>query len=251
MDHYFQLPNLGPYTDPMLEAYSALSFLAAVTTKVKLGTMVTGVIYREAAVLLNAVTALDVLSEGRAYFGIGAGWNAQEAKALGLLDPLNSKRFDRLEDILKLALQAWKDDRKPFRGKMYSLPEPIFNPQPVTKPHPPILIGGGGEEKTLRLVAKYGDACNLFAHDLDLLTHKLEVLRNHCNEIGRDYNSIEKTSLVRLSSSTAADNPDELLKIANQLADVGISHIMIMASSDADVKSYEKLANTVSTVHKI
>src|SRR5665213_306221 len=175
MDHFFQLQGIGDYKDPMLEAYTTLGFVAGVTEKVKLGTLVTGVIYRDPAVLINAVTALDVLSDGRAYFGIGAGWNDQEAIALGLTDPLHSKRFDRLEDILKLALQMWNNDSKPFKGKIYSLPEPHLAPQPVSKPHPPILIGGGGEEKTLRYVATYGDACNLFAADMDALKRKLDI----------------------------------------------------------------------------
>ena len=251
MDHFFQLPGIGDYTDPMLEAYTALGFLAGVTSKVKLGTMVTGVIYRDPAVLLNAVTTLDVLSGGRAYFGIGAGWNDQEAKALGLLDPLNSNRFDRLEDILKLAHQVWKDDKTPFKGKIYNLPEPVFNPQPVSKPHPPILVGGGGEEKTLKYVAKYGDACNLFAADLDLLKHKLDVLKKHCSDEGRNYDEIEKTSLARIDSTSAANNPGKLIELAQTLSEVGIDQMLIMASKDADPTSYEKIADTIKEIDKI
>ena len=250
MDHFFQLPGIGDYKDPMLEAYSALSYLAGVTSKVKLGTMVTGVIYRDPAVLLNAVITLDVLSAGRAYFGIGAGWNDQEAKALGLTDPLNSKRFERLEDILKLTKQAWKGDDKAFKGNIYSLPEPHFSPRPISNPIP-ILIGGGGEEKTLRFVAKYGDACNLFSFDLELLKHKLEVLKNHCLEIGRDYNEIEKTSLARISSTEAANDPDKLIRLATELHDLGIDHVLIMASKDADTKSYDKLTDTIKKINNL
>src|SRR4051812_41267383 len=158
MDHFFQLAMLGPADDPMLESYTTLGFLAGVTEKVTLGTMVTGVIYREPALLIKAVTALDVLSGGRAYFGIGAGWYEEEAIALSFMNPLRSKRFDRLEDTLQLAKQMWSGDRSAFKGKFSHLPEPISNPQPVKNPHPPIIIGGGGEEKTLRFVAKYGDA---------------------------------------------------------------------------------------------
>jgi len=213
--------------------------------------MVTGVIYRDPAVLLNAVTTLDVLSGGRAYFGIGAGWNDQEAKALGLLDPLNSNRFDRLEDILKLAHQVWKDDKTPFKGKIYNLPEPVFNPQPVSKPHPPILVGGGGEEKTLKYVAKYGDACNLFAADLDLLKHKLDVLKKHCSDEGRNYDEIEKTSLARIDSTSAANNPGKLIELAQTLSEVGIDQMLIMASKDADPTSYEKIADTIKEIDKI
>jgi len=251
MDHFFQLPGIGDYTDPMLEAYTSLGYLAGITNKIKLGTMVTGAIYREPAVLINAVTTLDVLSGGRAYFGIGAGWNDQEAKALGLLDPLNSKRFDRLEDILKLVHQAWHDDRKAFSGKIYSLPEPIFNPQPVTKPHPPILIGGGGEGKTLKYVAQYGDACNLFANDTDMLKHKLDILRQHCKDVGRKYDEIEKTSLCHISSTDATKQPEKLIELSKQLSDFEISHIIIMADKDADPDSYSKLAKVVKTIHNI
>lgn len=251
MDHFFQLPGIGPYTDPMLEAYTALGYLAGVTKKVKLGTMVTGVIYREPAVLINAVTTLDVVSGGRAYFGIGAGWNDQEAKALGLTDPLNSKRFTRLEDTLQLALQMWKGDTTPFEGKIYHLPEPHLNPQPVTKPHPPILIGGGGEEKTLRFVAKYGDACNLFARDMEGLEHKLEVLKTHCAEIGRDYNEIEKTALAGISSTAAADDPNKAMELAERLHGLGIQHMIFSAAQDADPTSYEKMADTVEKLHAL
>ena len=249
MDHFFQLPGIGLYTDPMLEAYTTLGYIAGVTNKVKLGTMVTGVIYRDPAILINAVTSLDVLSGGRAYFGIGAGWNDQEAIALGLLNPLNSKRFDRLEDTLKLALQMWSDDRKAFEGKVYKLPEPVLSPQPVTKPHPPILIGGGGEEKTLKLVAEYGDACNLFARDMDQLVHKLEVLKKHCKDVGRSYDEIEKTVLGGVDVSSAENDADQSLKTAIKLKQLGIEHIIYSANKDADPTSYTKFADTVQKIH--
>ena len=251
MDHFFQLKNIGEYTEPMLEAYTALSFIAGITNKVKLGTMVTGVIYRDPAVLLNSIITLDVLSKGRAYFGIGAGWNDQEAKALGLLNPLESKRFERLEDILMLTKQVWKNDTKSFKGKVYSLPEPYFSPRPISKPHIPILIGGGGEEKTLRFVAKYGDACNLFAGDNELLKHKLQVLKNHCKDIGRNYDDIEKTALARINSTEAANNPDTLINLAKELSSYGIDHILIMANKDANPMSYSKLTNTIKTINKL
>jgi alkanesulfonate monooxygenase SsuD/methylene tetrahydromethanopterin reductase-like flavin-dependent oxidoreductase (luciferase family) len=213
--------------------------------------MVTGVIYREPALLINAVTALDVLSGGRAYFGIGAGWNDQEAKALGLLDPLHSNRFDRLEDTLKLALQMWAGDAKPFKGKMYELPEPHLSPQPVSQPHPPILIGGGGEEKTLRFVALYGDACNLFAHDMDQLVHKLEVLKKHCQDVKRDYASIEKSVLAGTDINSAANDPGPVLARAKKLKDLGIDHLMYSNSKDADLNSYKKFAVTVKKMHEL
>ena len=251
MDHFFQLPNIGPYTDPMLEAYTTLGYLAGVTKTVKLGTMVTGVIYREPAVLVNAVTTLDVLSGGRAYFGIGAGWNDQEAKALGLLDPLNSKRFDRLEDTLQLALQMWQSDSTPFKGKIYSLPEPYLSPQPISKPHPPILIGGGGEEKTLRFVAKYGDACNLFARDSALLAHKIDVLKKHCEEQGRSYDDIEKTALVGIDVTSAARDINGTMQKIDELKSLGIQHAIYAANKDADPASYEQFAKIIEQIHSL
>ncbi len=250
MDHFFQLPGIGDYKDPMLEAYTTLGFIAGITEKVKLGTLVTGVIYRDPAILINAITTLDVLSNGRAYFGIGAGWNDQEATALGLTDPLHSRRFDRLEDTLKLTHQMWSNNTEPFEGKIYNLPEPYLSPQPVSKPHPPILIGGGGEEKTLRYVVKYGDACNLFAADMDGLKRKLEIIKKYCLEIKRDYAEIEKTSLLRLSSSDIANNPELLITEAKKLHDVGINQIMIMASKDANPDSYNKLAKTIQQINQ-
>jgi F420-dependent oxidoreductase-like protein len=251
MDHFFQLPGIGDYKDPMMEAYTTLGYIAGITERVKLGTLVTGVIYRDPAVLINAVTTVDVLSGGRAYFGIGAGWNDQEAIALGLTDPLHSQRFDRLEDTLKLTLQMWKNDSTPFIGKIYNLPEPHLAPQPVSRPHPPILIGGGGEEKTLRYVAKYGDACNLFSADMDVLKHKLDILKKYCKEANRDYDDIEKTSLLRLSSTDIAANPEPLIEEATKLSKVGISHIMIMANRDADPASYGAIAETIKEINKL
>ncbi len=251
MDHFFQLPHIGPYTDPMLEAYTTLGYLAGVTERVKLGTMVTGVIYREPAVLINAVTTLDVISGGRAYFGIGAGWNDQEAKALGLLDPLHSRRFTRLENVLRLALKMWSGDSTKFEGEIYTLPEPYLSPQPVTKPHPPILIGGGGEEKTLYFVAKYADACNLFAHDTNVLKHKLEVLKKHCLDIGRNYEDIEKTSLVGIGISEVSRDQKQMLERAKELKEMGIEHIIYAASKDADPSSYKSLKETIDRIHAL
>jgi len=251
MDHFFQLPGLGDYTDPMLEAYTTLGFIAGVTKKVSLGTMVTGVIYREPALLINAVTALDVLSDGRAYFGIGAGWNDQEANALGFLDPLHSSRFDRLEDTLQLALQMWADNPKPFIGKKYTLPEPHLSPQPVSRPHPPILIGGGGEGKTLRFVAQYGDACNLFARDMYQLTRKLEVLKKHCKDLNRPFNAIEKTALVGNDVSSAIKEPDQIIIRAEELKAVGIDHVLYSNSRDANLTAYQKFADIIKVIHKM
>lgn len=193
MDHFFQIPAVGPVDHEMLEGYSALSYVAALTSRMRLGTMVTGVTYRYPGILAKTATTLDVLSGGRAYLGIGAAWNEHEHRALGVRFPAVSERFERLEETLRIVLQMWSGEVKPFDGKHYHLAETLNSPQALSKPHPPILIGGSGEKKTLRLVARYADACNLFSGDEATLTHKLDVLRRHCDELGRDYDAIEKT----------------------------------------------------------
>jgi F420-dependent oxidoreductase-like protein len=197
MDHFFQIPMVGEMTEPMLEGYSALAFAAGNTERLKLGTMVTGVTYRNPGILVKTVTTLDVLSGGRAWLGIGAGWFEREHEGLGVTFPPTSERFERLEETLQIANQMWSDNDGPFNGKHYQLAETLCQPQPVGHARPPILIGGGGEQKTLRLVARYADACNLFAapgeEGLNTLRHKLDVLRQHCEREGRDFNSIEKT----------------------------------------------------------
>lgn len=254
MDHFFQIrPELlGPKTDPMLEAYTTLGYLAGVTEKVQLGTLVTGVVYREPALLIKAVTAVDVLSGGRAYFGIGAGWNEEEAQALALPNPLTSQRFDRLEDTLKLAKQMWADDTSEFKGKLYTLPEPINHPNTLSKPHPPILIGGGGEQKTLRLVAQYGDACNLFfAAGKETVEHKLRVLRQHCEDIGRDYAEIEKTALAGITVAQAANDQDQTLKKLSDMHDLGFSHAMLSIGPEDDLSSYSKLGKLIDQAHSL
>lgn len=243
MDHFFQIGNLGPVTDPMLAAYTALGFLAGVTERVTLGTMVTGVIYREPALLIKAVTTLDVVSGGRAYFGIGAGWNEEEAVALGLPRPLAGGRFEKLEETLQIAKQMWAGVDAPFKGKHYQLERPLSSPQPVTKPHPPILIGGGGEKKTLRLVAQYGDACNFFAGPD--LARKMQVLKQHCADVGRDFKEIEKTSMAGMDVATAARQPALLLKLAEDMAKQGVSHIILRNGTDPNPANYEVLGKSV------
>ena len=202
MDHFFQIQGIGPAEWPMLEGYSALSFIAGVTSKIKLGTMVTGVTYRYPAILVKTATTLDVLSGGRAYLGIGAAWFEREHQGLGVPFPPVKERFERLEETLQIAHQMWSGEVGPFEGKHYQLAETLCVPMPISKPHPPILIGGGGEQKTLRLIAKYGDACNLFARMGDeVLKHKLDVLRGHCETEGRPYEQIQKTALSPLNVS--------------------------------------------------
>ena len=225
MDHFFQLPGLGQADEPMLEGYSALTYLAAVTKKVKLGTLVTGVIYREPAFLVKQATNLDVLSGGRAYFGVGAAWYDREAKGLGFPFPPIKTRFEWLEETLQIAHQMWKGDRAPFHGKHYQLEEAICSPMPLSKPHPPILIGGMGETKTLRFVAQYADATNLFLFaGMDTVRHKLDVLKDHCDKLGRDYTEIEKTTLGTVHLAPGQMTPADVIEQCRTLAGLGVTH---------------------------
>ena len=201
MDHWFQMEQFQTAFDPMLEGYSVLSFVAAKTEKVQLGLLVTGVTYRHPGLLAKTVTTLDVLSGGRAFLGIGAAWYEREHLALGVPYPPVAERFERLEETIQICQQMWSDNDGPYDGKHYHLAETICVPGPLQQPHPPILIGGGGEKKTLRLVAKYGDSCNLFGAGTDVVRHKLDVLRGHCDAEGRDYDAIEKTIIGRVDPS--------------------------------------------------
>ncbi|MGP4051063.1 LLM class F420-dependent oxidoreductase [Streptomyces sp. 2A115] len=194
MDHYFQMEFNGGAEDAMLEAYTTLGFLAAHTSTVQLGTLVTGVSYRHPGLLAKIATTLDVVSGGRAALGIGAAWYDREHEGLGVPFPALAERFERLEETLRICLQMWDPDNNgPFEGKHYQLAETLCVPAPVSTPRPDILIGGGGEKKTLRLVAQYGDACNLFASSVEEVAHKLDVLRGHCDAVGREYADVRKT----------------------------------------------------------
>lgn len=231
MDHFFQLAMIGQADEPMLEGYSTLTYLAALTERVKLGTLVTGVVYRQPGFLIKQVTNLDVLSGGRAYFGVGAAWYDREAAGLGFPFPETKVRFEWLEETLQIAHQMWSGEVKPFNGKHFQLAEPICQPQPLSQPHPPIMIGGMGEQKTLRFVAQYADACNLFVQaGNDVLKHKLEVLEGHCEAVGRPFSDIEKTALA--SAFVGVDNadmnmtPDDVIEMCRGLADIGIEHVI-------------------------
>ncbi|MFF5493791.1 LLM class F420-dependent oxidoreductase [Streptomyces aquilus] len=194
MDHYFQMEFNGGAEDPMLEAYTTLGYLAGRTSTVQLGALVTGVTYRHPGLLAKIATTLDVLSGGRATLGIGAAWYDREHAGLGVAFPPVAERFERLEETLRICLQMWDPDANgPFEGEHYRLAETLCVPAPVSSPRPEIMIGGGGEKKTLRLVARYGDACNLFTTTPEEVAHKLEVLRGHCDTEGRDYDTIRKT----------------------------------------------------------
>jgi F420-dependent oxidoreductase-like protein len=201
MDHYFQMEHFQTAHDPMLEGYSVLSFVAAKTERLKLSLLVTGVTYRYPGLLAKIVTTLDVLSGGRAMLGIGAAWYEREHRALGVPYPPVAERFERLEETIQICEQMWSDNDGPYEGKHYQLAETICVPRPLQTPRPPILIGGGGEKKTLRLVAKYADACNLFSTSVAEVGRKLDVLRGHCDAEGRDYDAIEKTIIGRVDPS--------------------------------------------------
>jgi len=207
----------------MLEAYTTLGFIAAHTSKARLGTMVTGVTYRHPGILAKQVTTLDVLSGGRAYLGIGAAWFEREHVGLGVPFPPLKERFQRLEEALQIAKQMWSDNDGPYRGKHYQLAETLNSPQALSKPHPPILIGGSGEKKTLRLVAQYGDACNIFAPSPAFVAQKLSVLRQHCEDIGRNYDDIEKTIIRRMDPG---DGVGKIVQDLGAYAEIGVTHCL-------------------------
>src|SRR5579864_7369076 len=250
MDHFFQIPNVGPVENEMLEGWSALAFAAGRTNRIKLGTMVTGVTYRHPGILVKTATTLDVLSHGRAYLGIGAAWNEQEHRGLGVPFPPLAERFERLEETLQIAQQMWSGNQQAYEGKYYRLARPLTSPQPVQKPHPPILIGGGGERKTLRLVAQYADACNLFARlSRNDMRHKLDVLRQHCQDLGRPYEQIEKTSLTSYhltrDGRDGSTTPAALLDDLAGLAEMGIDQAIFSLRNVYDLEPFDMLATLV------
>jgi F420-dependent oxidoreductase-like protein len=240
MDHFFQIPFVGPPENEMLEGYSVLAYLAAVTKRARLGTLVTGVTYRVPGILVKTVSTLDVLSGGRAYFGVGAGWFEREHRGLGVPFPSLSERFARLEETLRIAKQMWSGEVGPFEGRHYRLSETLNVPQPLARPYPPILIGGLGERKTLRLVAEYGDACNLFTFvGLDGLRHKLDVLKRHCDEVGRPYEEIERTTLEAAHLAPGEADPSKVIRSCRDLADLGIQHAIFHLPNVHEIEPLE------------
>jgi F420-dependent oxidoreductase-like protein len=225
MDHWFQMENLGGPPEPMLEGYTTLGYLAGQTENVRLSLLVTGATYRHPGLLAKIVTTLDVLSKGRAMLGIGAAWYDREHAGLGVPFPSTGERFERLEETLQIVGQMWSDEDGAYDGKHYQLAETVCVPPPVQRPHPPILIGGSGERKTLRMVAQYADACNLFGESLDVVRHKLDVLRGHCDDLGRDYDAIEKTMIAM--GDPVADT-DGFLTSMEEYAALGISVVTLM-----------------------
>jgi F420-dependent oxidoreductase-like protein len=219
MDHFFQIGLVGPPDREMLEAYTTLGYLAACTSRAKLVTLVTGAVYRNPGVLAKIVTTLDVLSGGRAWLGIGAAWNEEESRGLGINFPPVAERFERLEETLQICLRMWSGDQTPYTGRHYQLERPLNSPQALSQPHPPIMIGGGGERKTLRFVARYAQACNLFPGPE--LARKLDVLRAHCEAEGRDYDEIVKTVYFIFDVGEKGENSGQIVDQLGALAEMG------------------------------
>lgn len=228
MDHYFQMESAGfPASDPMLEAYTTLGFLAGRTEQAQLGVLVTGVTYRHPGLLAKIATTLDVLSGGRATLGLGAAWYEREHRALGIPYPPLAERFERLEETLQICHQMWDPaDDGPFDGTHYQLAETLCSPQPLSAPHPEVMVGGGGERKTLRLVAQYADACNLFATTPEEVSHKLDVLTRHCDDLGRDVSEIRVTMMHRGDELHAGD-PAAFAEAMRPYADLGVETVIV------------------------
>lgn len=225
MDHYFQMEEFADRHDPMLEGYTALGFVAGRTERIRLGLLVTGTTYRHPGLLAKIVTTLDVVSGGRAQLGIGAAWYEKEHLGLGVPFPPVAERFERLEETLQICRQMWSDDEGPYVGTHYRLAETICSPRPISSPRPPIQVGGTGERKTLRLVARYADSCNLIVSGPDEMAHKMEVLERHCAEVDRDPAEISRTILALVDPLTDVDG---FLSSMEDYAALGVTVVDVM-----------------------
>lgn len=247
MDHYYQIKGLfgEAYTDPMLEAYSTLGYFAGLTERAYLGVLVTGVIYRHPAVLMKMMNTVDILAGGRTYFGIGAGWYEDEAKGYGIPYPSTSERFEQLEDNLRLAKALWSSDETSFAGKHISAPAITNNPRPLSNPHPRIMIGGTGPNKTLRMVAQYADACNIGDWvGRNNMQKALDNLKAHCETLGRDYDTVEKTSLCTVHLS-GKDTVDSIISRSNDLAAMGFTHAIFNMPDVYKITPLETFARAI------
>src|SRR5690606_36223854 len=242
MDHWFQMEQVGRAEEPMLEGYTALGYLAGLTERVTLGLLVTGVTYRHPGLLAKIVTTLDVLSGGRAVLGLGAAWYEREHRALGVPFPPLGERFERLEETVQICRQMWSDEDGPYEGRHYRLVETLCRPRPIQE-RVPILIGGMGERKTLRLVAEYADACNLFPAGIDTVRHKLEVLDRHCGDVGRDPAEIRRTLQ---GPGDAAKDPDRFLETMAEYAELGIESVSVSPHGPDPVGWVERFAEQVA-----
>ena len=246
MDHFFQIEQIGKVAEPMLEGYSTLTYLAAATRTIRLGTLVTGVIYRYPGILVKTATTLDVLSGGRSYFGIGAGWFEREALGLGAPFPPMRERFERLEEAIQIALQMWSGKVASYDGEHYRLAETLNSPQPHSRPHPRIMIGGVGEKRTLPLVARYGDACNLYAfEDMNAVRAKLEVLRRQCDLINRPFEEIERTAIGAIDLRAGRSSVRAVLEYCRGVAAAGIEHLIVSLSGDQPLAHIEWMEKEV------
>lgn len=248
MDHFFQIRGVGPAEHDMLEAYTTLGFLAAHSERAKLLTVITGVHYRHPGLLAKAMTTLDVLSGGRGMIGLGAGWNEEESRGLGFPFPPVAERFERLEETLQYLLQMWSDNDGPFNGQHYQAERLMNVPQALSKPHPPIMVGGGGEKKTLRLVAKYAQACNVF--NTPDLEHKLDVLKKHCENEGRDYDDITKTVYHLIDTGENGEKTSELIDELGRLHGLGFSAAIGMVPQVPRLDVLERIGSDVIPVAK-
>lgn len=250
MDHYFQIAAQGPSNLDMLEGYTTLGYVAAKTSRLRLGTVVSGVTYRYPGLLIKEATTLDVLSEGRTFFGVGAAWNEEEHLGLGVPFPPLKERFERLEELLQLALKMWSGDETPYNGKHYQLQHPMVYPRPIQQPHPPIMVGGSGERKTLLLVAKYANICNLFeALGVEGIRYKLDVLRQHCEAIGRPYDQIVKSVNGRINISRDGANgtmtPAQVVDRLAPLRELGITWVNLSMPNAHEPEVWELLGSGV------
>ncbi len=251
MDHFYQIEGLfgESYADPMMEAYTALGYLAGVTDKALLGAMVTGVIYRHPSILLKMVNTLDIMSGGRAYLGIGAAWYEGEAKGFGVPYPSTSERFEWLEDTLQLAHALWSGDEASFSGTHIDVPKITNNPRPVSEPHPRVLIGGMGPRKTLRMVAQYADACNFFeGSGIEAMQKAIDTLKIRCEEQERDYAEIEKTSLGTAHLTAGQDTVDGMLKRLETLSKMGFTHAIFNMPNLYDITPLETFGKEIIPV---
>jgi F420-dependent oxidoreductase-like protein len=278
MDHFHQIPFIGKPEEPMLEGWTTISVLAGITTKIKLGTLVTGIIYRHPSVLAKIAATLDVLSKGRLFMGIGASYFEGESSAYGITStdsfPSNQERLLRLEEAIQVIRKMWTEEpTASFQGKYYQIHNAYCNPKPIQKPSPPILIGGSGERKTLKIVAKYADACNLFG-SAETIKRKLSILKEHCKSVGRDYDSILKTKLDLVVIDDSEDmarkraqqfyigipeqqirdrefamygTPEDVSRQIDLLEEVGIQYLIVHVEPSRELEALEIFVNDIIT----